>query len=167
MRNITLLAVLLLFLGGCGYKPASVEARKVLKNDVYVDSRVNLKDLENSVIIKDSLNEAIISRFGGRIASEADAETRINIHLNDVTFKTLLTDNRGYSVVYRAIVKLDFEVADKTGTIQDRFATYGNYDFSSEANSVISDKKRFEAIKQASQHAIDEFISKIAVKGYL
>jgi len=48
---------------------------------------------------------------------------------------------------------------------KETFSTSGEYDFPVEANSVISDTNRFEAIKYASLDALNEFVSKISVKG--
>jgi len=168
MKKFILILLFAIFLAGCGYKPAAHQARKALKDRIYIDAKMNLKDLENSVIVKDALNDAIISRFGSSVSSEDMADTVISVALKDVTFKPLLVDSMGYSTVYRAIVELDFEVKRKTDENSkiDRFSTSGNYDFNSESLSVISDKNRFEAIKEAARNAIESFISKMAIKGY-
>jgi hypothetical protein len=41
----------------------------------------------------------------------------------------------------------------------------GEYDFTIEPNSVISDTRRFEAIKNASYEALDEYIAALAIRG--
>lgn len=47
----------------------------------------------------------------------------------------------------------------------EKLTVSGEYDFSIESNSVISDSNRFEAIREAAADSLDEFVSKIAIKG--
>lgn len=47
----------------------------------------------------------------------------------------------------------------------EKLTVSGEYDFSIESNSVISDSNRFEAIRAAASDSLDEFVSKIAIKG--
>ena len=73
-------------------------------------------------------------------------------------------DKNGYVIAYKTYVDLLTQYRDRAGH-RGAITSRGDYDFAIESNSVISDTKRFEAIKNASYKAIDEFISKLSVKG--
>ncbi|MDD3342277.1 MAG: LPS assembly lipoprotein LptE [Sulfurospirillaceae bacterium] len=157
-----LLSVLLL--SGCGYKPTTHYAREILGQKIYAEVIISRKDPRNSVLIKDAVNEAIVSRFGAKITSQEEADTVLNVSIEAVNFSPTVYDQYGYVIAYKAIVSLVIFYENKNGK-KVKTTTMGEYDFSIEANSVISDSSRFNAIKYASLDAIDEFISKIAIKG--
>jgi hypothetical protein len=163
MYKIFVLAVTLFFIG-CGYKPTSYFAKEVLGNNIYAQIDISRTDPKNSVIIKDAINEAIITRFGARLSTKEAADTKIYVSLSSVKFTPILYDINGYVISYKAKVTLKMryiDKADESGII----TTEGEYDFPIEANSVISDTKRFEAIRYASLDAINEFVSKVSIKG--
>ncbi len=163
MRLFWLIAALVL--AGCGYKPASVYTRDVLGERIFTEVRVYLRDPENSVLIKDAVNEAVISRFKGRLSDKDHAQSELYISLRGVSFRPLQYDQNGYVIYYRAVTTLSIRY--KKGDKVQSMNVSGNYDFPIEPNSVITDTKRFEAIKESSKKALDLFISKIAVAGYL
>ena len=160
-------AILLLTLsglfGGCGYKPMTVYTKKVLTGKIYADVDVYLRDPENAVLVKDALNEAIVSRFGARITKKKEATTRMKVAFKSVAFTPIQYDNNGYAVYYRATVTLDihYESPKRKG---DETVS-GLFDFPIEPNAVISDAKRFEAIRYGAQKALDAFISRMAMRG--
>ena len=160
----TLLPLILLFFVSCGYKPTMYYSKRILGDNIYVEVKTSLKDPENTVLIRDALNEAVIERFRSRVVSRAEADAIVEMSLKRVTFLPIQYDKNGYVIAYKTYVDLLTRYRDKNGanaTITSR----GDYDFAIESNSVISDTKRFEAIKHASYKAIDEFISKLSVKG--
>jgi len=163
MRYLILLFTLFLFIG-CGYKPASLYSKKVLGDRIYTDVKVYLRDPENAVLIKDAINEAVVSRFKGRLSTKKDATSQIIISLSSVSFRPLQYDKNGYVVYYRAITTLNIIYKNKNMTKSINVS--GNYDFPIEPNSVISDTKRFEAIRESSKKALDKFISRISIIGY-
>ena len=110
------------------------------------------------------MNEAIVSRFGGKIVSKEAAETFLHVSIGSISFSPTVYDEHGYVIAYKATVYLNIRYQKGEGKAQN-IRTSGEYDFSIESNSVISDSKRFEAIRYASNDALDEFISKIAIKG--
>ena len=164
IRYILILIFTILFINGCGYKPTSVYAKKVLGEKIYTDVKVYLRDPENAVLIKDAINEAVISRFKGRLAPKKEADSQIIISLSSVSFRPLQYDKNGYVVYYRAVTTLN--IIYKNSKISKSINVSGNYDFPIEPNSVISDTKRFEAIRESSKKALDKFISKISIIGY-
>jgi hypothetical protein len=154
----------MIMLSGCGYKPTSHYAREMLGQKIYAEVIISRKDPRNSVLIKDAVNEAIVSRFGAKIVSKEEADTVLNVSIGSVTFSPTVYDQYGYVIAYKALVKLSITYQDSNGK-SEKVSTSGEYDFSIEANSVISDTSRFNAIKYSSLDAIDEFVSKIAIKG--
>jgi hypothetical protein len=156
--------IVVLFLVGCGYKPTTYYAKDVLGDKIYAQVMISKVDPKNSVIIKDALNEAIITRFLGKLITKEQADTKLFVTLNSTSFSPILYDNNGYVISYKAKVILKFKYEDKQGEIQT-LSTSGEYDFPIEANSVISESKRFEAIRYASLDAINEFVSTISVRG--
>ncbi len=150
-------------LSGCGYKPMSEYTKKVFTDKIYVDVNVYLRDPENAVLVKDALNEAVISRFNAKLTSKKSATTQLKVKFGRVAFTPIQYDSNGYAIFYRAKVSLNisYKIDDKRG--QERVEGY--YDFPIEPNAVISDAKRFDAIRFGAQKAIDSFVSIMAMRG--
>jgi len=167
MLNIRYLILIfaIAFFYGCGYKPMTEYTKKVFTDKVYVDVDVYLRDPENAVLVKDALNEVIISRFNAKLTSKKTATTQLKIKFERVTFSPIQYDSNGYAVFYRAKVTLNinYKVKNRKGTER----VVGYYDFPIEPNAVISDSKRFEAIRFGAEKAVDSFISLVAARGVL
>ncbi|WP_331774209.1 LPS assembly lipoprotein LptE [Sulfurospirillum sp. 1612] len=157
---------LMVFLLGCGYKPSSYYTQKVLGEKIYVDVSISRKDPKNSVIIKDALNEAVVGRFGGKLVSKDKASSYLYISIASVSFVPTVYDSDGYVIEYKTKVVLNTTYETKLNK-KESFTTTGEYDFPIEANSVISDTKRFDAIRYASLDAVNEIISKISIVGMM
>ena len=164
MKRTFLGMCLSLILIGCGYKPTTYYAKSVLGERIYAEVTISRKDPQNTVLIKDSVNEAIVSRFGGKIVSKEAAETFLHVSIGSIAFSPTVYDKDGYAIAYKATVYLNIHYQKGEGKVQN-IRTSGEYDFSIEPNSVITDSKRFEASRYASNDELDEFISKIAIKG--
>ncbi len=153
----------LFLLQGCGYKPISQLSRESLGEHIYVDIVIDLRDPENSVLIKDALLQAILARLHGNLASSKEsADSSVRVSLDSVSFSSLADNKKGFTLFYRARVVLQFSYEDKKGQMH-QFSAQGKHDFSIEDSSILSDSKRFEAIKRASIQAIDAFISHVAL----
>ena len=163
MKHIFLGILLAFVLIGCGYKPTSYYAKSALGTRIYADVIISRQDPQNSVLIKDSINEAIVSRFGSRLVSKEEADVILKVKLTSVAFSPVVYDKYGYVIAYKTIVALEI-TSTKQGQ-NEVFQTSGEYDFSIEFNSVISDSKRFEAIRNAADDALDEFVSKVSIQG--
>ncbi|WP_353661270.1 LPS assembly lipoprotein LptE [Hydrogenimonas sp. SS33] len=162
LTSYFLLLTLFVF-SGCGYKPSTVYTKKVLSDKIYVDSEIYLRDPENSVLVKDALNEAIVSRFGARVVSKKEATTILHVRFNSVSFMPIQYDVNGYAIYYRA--KVTLTIAYRSPTAHGTETVTGFYDFPIEPKAVISDALRFQAIKQGSAKALDAFISRMAMRG--
>ena len=166
MRKGWFLVIVVLFFGSCGYKPTNIYTKKVLGDSIYVDVAISRVDPQNSVLITDAINQAVITKFRSKLVSKERATTKMYVSLNSVSFKPIQYDNNGYVIAYKTLVSLNTRYIDKSGK-QRVISSSGDYDFSIEANSVISDNKRFDAIKFAALKSIDELISKISVRGVM
>lgn len=156
--------LLLLLLTACGYKPTSLYTKHVLGDAIYVKVETSLEDPENSILIRDALNEAVIYKFNAKNVEEKNADAKLFVRLEHVDFQPIEYDSNGYVIAYKTNVTLKTRYENRAHQ-QKSLQTHGDYDFNIASNSVISDTKRFNAIKEASQKAIDAFISRISVEG--
>ena len=164
MKIVYLLLPLMIF--GCGYKPSSFYTKRVLGENIHVDAKISRKDPKNSVLIKDAVNEAVVGRFGAKLSDKKGADTNLVVSIGSVSFTPTVYDRDGYVIAYKTRVTLESSFKTDKG-VEKKFSTTGEFDFPIEANSVISDTKRFEAIKNASSDAINEIISKISIMGIM
>lgn len=157
---ITFLSIFLL--AACGYKPTSHYIKEVLGEKIYAEVAISLEDPENSVLIKDAVNEAIVTQLHANTAAKEEADAKFFVTLKSVSFVPIQYDKNGYVIAYKTYVGMQTKYIDihhKNHSIY----TKGDYDFPIESNSLISDTKRFEAIKFASEKALDAMRSKIAI----
>lgn len=155
------LALSLAFFGGCGYLPMSFYAKQSIGENIYVESVVSLSDPENSVIAKDALNLAVMTRFQSGISDKQNADTTIHIELSGISIYSISDSRTGFANFYRANVSMNFRYKDKSGA-ERSFHNVGSYDFALEPNSTLTDEKRFAAISEASLQGIDRFIAQVA-----
>jgi len=151
---------------GCGYKPSSVYTKKVLGSNIHVGTKISRIDPKNSVVVKDAVNEAIIGRFDSKLVNKKDADTDLIVSIGSVSFTPLSYNKDGYVISYKAKIVLNTTYKTNNGG-RKSFTTTGEFDFPIKVNSVISDSKRFQAIKNASADAINEIISKISIIGIM
>jgi len=153
-----------IFISACGYKPSAHYAKEILGEHIHVEVEISRKDPKNSVLIKDAVNESVITRLGGKLSSKEKADAELYVKIGSTSFVPILYDQDGYVVSYKATVLLNIKYVTKEGKTES-FSTSGEYDFPIEANSIISDTNRFLAIKFASLDALNEFVSKISMNG--
>ena len=164
MKKIIVFLLVFLFISACGYRPSAKYAREVLGKQLHVEVAISRKDPKNTVLIKDAVNEAVITRFGAKLTTRELADTNLDISMGSISFTPILYDTNGYVISYKTRVSLSIKYTTKSGETNN-FATSGEFDFPITANSVISDANRFDAIKSASLDALDEFTSKISILG--
>ena len=163
--------IILFFIIGCGYKPTTHYTKEVLGEHIHVDVSISRKDPKNSVLIKDAVNESVITRLGGKLSSKETADSELFVKIGSISFSPILYNAQGYVTSYKTTVSLKIKYTTKKDAKSESFSTTGEYDFpivekkDGTTNSVISDSKRFEAIKLASLDALNEFVSRIAIKG--
>lgn len=155
--------LVLIFVAGCGYMPASKQARKVVGEKIFVEVIVSLQDPENAVLIKDAARKAVVTRFHSSLVPQAEAKTTLWVELSSISFSALQYDTNGYVIVYRA--NINTRVTRRTKTEKKSYNAIGSYDFTIEPNAVITDNQRFEAIRRASLKALDSFIAQMGAEG--
>lgn len=159
-----LLSCAVLFLmTGCGYSPASHYAKNVVGESVSTEVVISMEDPQNTVIIKDAVDTAIITKFRTALVAKNSSQTHLKFRIASVGFFPLRYDTNGYIITYRTRVSMNVERVSKAS--KGHYAVSGAYDFDIEPNAIISDQSRFEAIRQSSQKAIDVFIAQVAAQG--
>jgi hypothetical protein len=163
MKSFASWVLAALVLGGCGYAPASHYARNVVGDSVSTEVVVSMEDPQNTVIIKDAVDTAVITKFRTSLKPKNSAKTHLTIAIGGVGFSPLQYDTNGYVTTYRTTVTMN--IARMTGKESASYTTTGYYDFAIEPNAIITDQARFEAISQGAQKAIDAFIAQLASEG--
>lgn len=155
--------LLTVILAGCGYAPASHYAKNVVGESVSTEVVISMEDPQNTVIIKDAVDTAIITKFRTALVGKNSSQTHLKFTITSVGFSPLRYDTNGYVITYRTTVSMGVvRTSEKSGK---NYNTSGVYDFDIEPNAIISDQARFEAIRQSAQKAIDNFIAQIAAEG--
>lgn len=160
---LTLNVLILTLLSGCGYQPSSKEARKVLGDTVSTNVIISMTDPENTVLLKDALDEAVIRRFQTNLRSKSKAKTHLDISLRNVGFSALQYDSNGYVISYRTTISLS--ILRRTKNFTKHYSAVGNYDFTISPNAIITDQQRFEAIANSATKALDSFVAQVAAEG--
>lgn len=165
MKLVRVLSLFIAFvlLSGCGYIPASKQARKVVGKNIFVEVTVSLQDPENAVLIKDAARKAVVTRFHSSLVPQSQAETTLWVNLSRIGFRPLQYDTNGYVIVYRANISISVTRRNKGET--QTYSSRGSYDFTIEPNAIITDTQRFEAIRQASLKALDSFVAQVGAEG--
>jgi DNA polymerase III delta prime subunit len=165
IKKVCVFVLLIVLFAGCGYKPSAHYAKERIKGNVFVDLDVSIEDPKNSVLIKDSMSEILVSRLGAKLVYNKDiADTILNLKLSGVSLQVLQYDALGYEKLYRATVsiRVEYITEGKKGNIR----VSGTYDFAIDGVNQISETKRFEAIKNASSKALEEIISRLAIESF-
>lgn len=158
-----LLAALSFLMVGCGYSPASHYAKNIIGESVSTEVVISMEDPQNTVIIKDAVDTAIITKFRTALVGKNSSQTHLKFSIGSVGFSPLRYDTNGYVITYRTRVSMVVERISKSS--KGLYTVSGVYDFEIEPNAIISDQARFEAIRQSSQKAIDAFIAQVAAQG--
>ena len=121
-----------------------------------------MEDPQNTVIIKDAVDTAIITKFRTALVGKNSSQTHLKFTIISVGFSPLRYDTNGYVITYRTTVSMGVvRTSEKSGK---NYNTSGVYDFDIEQCDYL-DQARFEAIRQSAQKAIDNFIAQIAAEG--
>jgi hypothetical protein len=155
------------FINACGYKPSTYYAKKEMEGNVFVKLDVSLEDPRNSVLVKDAVNKILLQKLDSKIVNDRNrADVIMNLGINSVSITTLQYDEEGYNKLYKAEVVIKVEYFRKDNGIKKSFTVDGEYDFSIDIGTTLTDSNRFDAISNASTKAVDEILSKIAVASF-
>lgn len=157
--------VLIFTITACGYKTSGTYAKEQLDGKIFVNLLLNLQDPRNAVLIKDAVSEIIANRLDSKLVYDRNlADTVLDLKLKSVKMEELQYDEEGYNKLYKAIVVISVNYKNKYRS--ESFEISGDYDFSIDDETTITDTKRFEAIKNASSKALEEMISKLAINSF-
>jgi len=154
---------LALWMTGCGYQPAAHYAKSVLGDSVSTEVHILMEDPQNTVLIKDAVDRAVITKLRTSLVPKAASESHLDVRVSGVSFTPLRYDTDGYIVTYRTTVAL--AIVHQRQNQQKNYNTRGVYDFDIEPNAIISDQARFEAISQGASKALDAFIAQLSAQG--
>ena len=130
---------------------------------IYIDVKIDIQNLNNSILIKDALIDMLSSKLDAEIVHEKSlANTTIYGELKSVSETALESDDRGYAKIYRETVTvfISYVAADGKGR---NFTVSNYYDFVVSDDSVVTNSKKEEAIKLAINKALSDVFSKIAI----
>ena len=153
----------LLTLTGCGYKPSSYYAKDTISGDVYVDVKIDINNAQNSILIKDAMNEMVLNQFDATLTNnKANADTVVIVALSSVSHAAISSDNEGYAKTYRTTVAITVNYKKRNSSnISIKVSNY--YDYSVDADSTLTEQKKQEAVKIAATKALSNIFSKIAI----
>lgn len=169
-KNLPFLVFTFIFaflFSACGYKPSSYYAKQEMQGNVFVKLQVSLEDPKNSVLVKDAVNKILIQKLDSRMVDDINnADVVMNLAISSVSITALQYDKEGYNQLYKAVVVISVNYFRKDNGIKKSFTVDGEYDFSIGGETVITETQRFNAITNASNKAVDEILSKIAVSSF-
>ena len=152
-----LIYILLFTFIGCGYRPSANLTDKTLGKRVYTNVVVSLSDPQNSVLIRDAIYKALYSRLNTTVTDRNSADSIIEVKYKSIKFQPLQYDKHGYVVFYQADTTLDFTYIKDKKIVKKTIT--GRYSFPIRPSAIISTSLRFEAIKNGSNRAIEQFIA--------
>lgn len=159
--------ILGLTFNACGYRPSVNYAKQELRGNVFVKLNVSLEDPRNSVLIKDAVTKILIQKIGSNMVdNERDADVIMDLSINSVSM-TVLSYSGGFNEQYNAKVSIGVKYFRKdNGNKVKSFTVDGEHDFAIERGASINDSHRFDAITKASDKAVTEILSRIAVASF-
>jgi len=163
LLNTFFILFLLLELSGCGYKPSSQYSRKVVGGKISTNVVISAQDPENTVLIKDAVDRAIIEIFHASLVDRKVADTHLSFSISKPSYTPIQYNADGFVVAYRATIILG--IVRETKDVKKRYTAKGTYDFAIAPNAVITDQDRFDAIKFSAQKAIASFIAQVSAEG--
>jgi len=125
--------------------------------------RISAQDPENTVIIKDAVDEAIIEVFHASLRSRDESDTHLEISISNPLYTPIVYDNDGFIVGYK--MSLNLNILRHHSGVTKSYSLNGTYDFAVSPNAVITDQERFEAIKYSAAKAIRSFVAKVSAEG--
>jgi len=158
-----LLGMLLFELSGCGYKPSSKYSRKIVGEKISTNVVISAQDPENTVLIKDAVDRAIVEVFRASLVDQKYATTHLSFSISEPRYTPIQYNADGFVIAYRATITL--HIIRETKDVRKNYNAIGTYDFTIAPNAVITDQERFDAIKYSTQKAIASFIAQVSAEG--
>lgn len=163
LLKLFFVVVILFEMSGCGYRPSSQYSKKVIGQKISTNVVISAQDPENTVLIKDAVDRAIVEIFHASLVDKKTADTRLSFSITEPTYIPIQYNADGYVITYRATIVLT--IIRETKDLKKRYTAKGSYDFSIAPNAVITDQERFDAINFSAQKAISSFIAQVSAEG--
>ncbi|MCD6191143.1 MAG: hypothetical protein J7K14_06355 [Sulfurimonas sp.] len=161
--QVTILILLLSLFNACGYKPSAKYSREVVGERISTSVTISAQDPENTVIIKDAVDSAIVEVFHASLTSRNYSDTHLSLSISPPSYTPVQYNNDGYVIAYRTTITL--VITRETSGVKKSYSTKGTYDFSVVPNAVITDQERFDAIRFSAAKAISAFVAKVSAEG--
>lgn len=163
LKRVLLLFLLLVVVGGCGYAPSAKFSRNTLGEKISTSVIISAEDPQNTVVIKDAVDRAIIEVFQASLVSRELSDTHLVLKMGKPTYSPIVYDENGFVISYRMSVVLN--IVKNSDGLSKNYNTKGFYDFSVAPNAIVTDQDRFDAIGFAAQRAIQSFIAQVSAEG--
>ena len=162
LKVLVLILIFSLF-SACGYKPSAKYSREVVGERISTSVTISAQDPENTVIIKDAVDSAIVEVFHASLTPRSYSDTHLSLSISPPSYTPVQYNNDGYVIAYRTTITLS--IMRETSGVKKRYSTRGTYDFSVVPNAVITDQERFDAIRFSAAKAISAFIAQVSAEG--
>jgi hypothetical protein len=162
-RLLWIVLVGTLLVSGCGYKPSAKYSRDVVGEKISTSVVISAQDPENTVLIKDAVDSAIVQIFHASLVPQHSADTHLIFSISAPRYTPLEYDDNGFVIAYRTTILLN--ITRQSGANVKKYHSKGTYDFAVTPNAVITDKERFDAIKYSAQKAISSFVAQVSAEG--
>jgi hypothetical protein len=160
---LSLFLVVSLGITGCGYKPSAKYAREIVGEKISTNVVISAQDPENTVLIKDAVDSAILEVFHSSLVKRKYATTYLTLSITPPAYTPIQYNTDGYVVAYRATITLG--ITRETNGKKKKYTAKGTYDFAIAPNAVVTDQQRFDAIKYSSAKAIASFVAQVSAEG--
>lgn len=163
IRAVFLLFFIIFLMSGCGYTPSAKFSREVVGEKVSTSVVISAEDPQNTVVIKDAVDRAVIEVFGASLTDREHSDSHLVLKMGTPTYLPIVYDENGYVTGYRMSVSIN--VTKQSGDTSVNYRTKGFHDFSVAPNAIVTDKERFDAIGHAAARAIKSFIAQVSAEG--
>jgi len=163
MKQLIYFLLIALLFTSCGYKPSSKFSRAVLGEKISTSVVISQADPENTVLIKDAVDGAIVETLHASLVSRSKSDSHLVFSIAKPSYSAIQYDSNGYVIAYRMRVTLNI-IRYYNGK-EKRYSAKGSHDFSITPNAVVTDQDRFDAIKFSAAKAINSFIAQISSEG--
>lgn len=152
-----------LFFIGCGYKPVSQHAKEEIQGLVYVHLDINIDSSSDSILLKDTINRVVVGYLDRKLTSNINlADTKIFLSIPHVSQSALTSDLEGYTKKYRMRVDIIVKYIKSNGIIKS-FLTSDYSDYTVADDAQLSEKRKEQAITEATKRALKNVFTKIAL----
>ncbi len=159
----SLLLIYVLLFSACGYKPSAKYARNILGEKVSTTVIISKEDPENSVLVKDAVDVALIDTFHTSLVPRSQSDSHLVVSISTPRYTPIQYDENGFVIAYR--MKIVLKIIRYIKGRMQKYTANGFYDFAVAPNAIITDQQRFDAIRYAAQKSIVSFVAQLSSEG--